>query len=283
MDKNKKKLLSYLITASVLALGASQIGASIHEAREEKQAIEEMEEKEREFVAKLGEELERKKEITEQLNSISGVTCCAGSEYLSGSCRIENGRIVEEDFIYMLELLQNLNQYHPNIKILQISNIKLSNYSEETKKLFATTINSMKDVTLLSLVNMQLEDISFLENAQFKDTCTGLNLRNNEISNIDLISNFTQLETLYLSGNCIDNINSLENLSKLETLDISQNNITDISTVLELPNLLNFECSLNYLTQEDCIVINQLKEMGVNIDESSYRQYNAPKEKILKL
>ena len=63
-------------------------------------------------------------------------------------------------------------------------------------------------------------------------------LKNNQITNIDCLSQFVRLKTLNLYNNCIGDIESLKNLVWLKTLDLRNNeNSIDLSIIKNLPCL----------------------------------------------
>ena len=93
-----------------------------------------------------------------------------------------------------------------------------------------------------------------------------LDLANNEITDLDNLSDLSNIEELYLSNNKIGYIDALSNLLKLRILDLSDNLIDDISPIINLPNLEYIDLSgnripeyqLNILRENDIIIINLL-------------------------
>src|SRR5690606_27526942 len=65
----------------------------------------------------------------------------------------------------------------------------------------------------------------------------GLNLSENQISDLSFLSNLTSITHLNLSGNDISDITVLSYLIKLTYLNVEENNIKDISPLAELRQL----------------------------------------------
>jgi len=80
-------------------------------------------------------------------------------------------------------------------------------------------------------------NISSLEGLQYFSNLEALCLDNNNTSDLSPIKNLTKLTTLYLYNNNISDISSLSNLVNLIDLDLFGNNITDISVLSRLKKL----------------------------------------------
>ena len=81
-----------------------------------------------------------------------------------------------------------------------------------------------------------------------RDQVVGLNLYNNELTDISSLSNLSQLSQLDLNSNKLTDISSLSNLSQLSQLDLSSNKLTDISALSNLSQLSQLDLSSNKLT-----------------------------------
>ena len=75
-----------------------------------------------------------------------------------------------------------------------------------------------------------------------------LNLRTNEIADIDSLAGLTKLEYLNLADNSITDIDSLADLTKLEYLNLADNSITDLSPLASLTKLEYLNLSSNSIT-----------------------------------
>lgn len=98
--------------------------------------------------------------------------------------------------------------------------------------------NFIKDVvslTELTIHSSQLSDLSFL--LPLKDKLTLLDLTQNLISDISILSNFKQLWDLILTKNQIKNISALSELTNLSALLLEDNQIQDIDALTNLTNL----------------------------------------------
>ena len=80
----------------------------------------------------------------------------------------------------------------------------------------------------------QISDINVIENLHNLDT---LILRCNQIKNIDALSSLTNLTYICLTDNEIENIEPLSNLPNLKKLFIGGNNISDISSLEKCENI----------------------------------------------
>ena len=66
---------------------------------------------------------------------------------------------------------------------------------------------------------------------------TWFGAESSNITNIDVLANFTNLESLIIYDNNISDISALSNLTNLKELHINVNNISDISALAKLTNL----------------------------------------------
>lgn len=143
---------------------------------------------------------------------------------------------VEDNFITILNCLSSSTCY--DLEQLTIEDCNLLEYSKETQQLFQTVMLSLssKDIYKLQLNNMNLEDISFLNNPNFKEKLYILELFDNQITDISSISNLQNIKILNLSNNNIFDISTLVSLPKLETVSLYNNNLTNLEIVTELMN-----------------------------------------------
>lgn len=72
-----------------------------------------------------------------------------------------------------------------------------------------------------------------------------LNLRFNEVSNLEILKDLKNLKKLYLCDNKISDITPLQDLVNLEVLDLPRNNISDITPLRNLKNLKELDLRLN--------------------------------------
>ena len=64
-----------------------------------------------------------------------------------------------------------------------------------------------------------------------------LDLKYNEIEEIDALSNMKQLQDLYLRSNNIKSIEPLDGLKKIETLDVAKNPLKSIKPIMNSGDL----------------------------------------------
>ena len=99
---------------------------------------------------------------------------------------------------------------------------------------------------------------------------TSLDLADNNISDISVLSGLSNLEWLDLSGNNIIYISPLFGLTKLETLDLTTNNISDISALSGLSNLEWLSLHGNNISDISTLVIN----LGISSGDTVYLTNN---------
>lgn len=144
----------------------------------------------------------------------------------------------EEEFVYVLEKITlNRKKVNSDDAKLEISNIELKNYSEETKQKFNKFLVELGEISELSASGLKLENIDFLENIEVYD----LDLSYNKIENIEILTTIRGLNYLNLSNNKISDLAPLSNITELQSIDLSYNHVNDLKP---LSNLLNI-CDLN--------------------------------------
>jgi hypothetical protein len=184
----------------------------------------------------------------------------------------QSGELKREDLLSINELNlynKNINSLDgiENLENLTKLNIKNNNISNiyalsKLKKLKSLDIgnylhghfyyNSIQDITpLKSLTNLETLSLSGLK-----------------LTNIDVISNLTNLKELEMYSTLLDwytditpDITPIKNLSKLEILNLGKNNIKDISALKGLKNLKKLS-----LEQNKIIDITPLKDLN-NLEE----------------
>jgi hypothetical protein len=106
-------------------------------------------------------------------------------------------------------------------------------------------------------------DIVRLDGIEFCIHARTIDLSENRIFDLSLLTGLTQLEELNLADNRIAIIDDLYNLSGLKRLNLSNNLIDDISTLFELVRLEYVDLTGNKISVEQ---IDRLAEMGVKVD-----------------
>lgn len=97
----------------------------------------------------------------------------------------------------------------------------------------------------LSLADNQIDNVDCLSNLKgLKE----LRLQNNNISNVNVLRKLVNLELLYLENNDIVDVGFLNTLTKLQVLYINKNSISDISALTNLSDLKVINVSDNMLT-----------------------------------
>jgi len=87
----------------------------------------------------------------------------------------------------------------------------------------------------------------------------GLNLNHCKLNDISFLSQFTQLQRLYLFNNQITDLTSLKELKSLTNLNLSFNQITNLTALKELKSLTTLYLSNNKIT--DLAALKELKSL----------------------
>ena len=200
----------------------------------------------------------------------------------SNVCTIDISLCCTEQDIKKIQMFLRDNQEN----IYSVSLNSSSVYDNKTIiKEILKTISNNKNVTQLDLQDLDMDVADIASMSQLKKLC----LISGTIDNIDLINQFTQLESLYLylDDENTDNLNIISNLSQLkelvvtnleddqhinnieilrkftnlERLDLFNNNISDISPIAELKKLQYLNISYN------------VNPVGINVDTEEMQDY----------
>ena len=123
---------------------------------------------------------------------------------------------IQEDFVFRFT-----HEYHtpPHSKNEDLKNVR------KLKQIDQLYIDLSEDIT----------DIDFVSDYS-KITLISINPANSDF-NLDSISKFTNLETLYLSGKAISDVQFLKGCTNLKTLHLSECKVTDITGISECSTL----------------------------------------------
>ncbi len=91
--------------------------------------------------------------------------------------------------------------------------------------------------THVKFQNLKITSLEYVESLIGMENLVSLDLTNNAIEDISLISEFSQLTELKLGRNKIQDIQPLETLKQLKVLELFSNDITDIEPILNLSDL----------------------------------------------
>ena len=212
-------------------------------------------------------------QIQENENFFEKLPGVVVTSYYDGIGMLEiNEHQTEEDFISIMNKLNT--SVGDNLEVVMIDQVNLEKYSDETRKLFEEVIASKK-LKYLSLTNMNLEDISFLENAKCQETLKSICLKRNKIEKIYSLRNFTLVDSMNLDHNQISNLYGISNLTNLKDLQISDNQITNISDLSYLYNLEYLDLSSNLII--DPTPISYLPNLD-RVDLSNNKIQNIPED-----
>ena len=132
----------------------------------------------------------------------------------------------------------------------------------ELEKIYGITLKELsKDKDILSLENSCYQLGS-------NNEIIGLNLSDNEITEIKGLEQLTQLQKLYLSCNKITEIKGLEQLTQLQKLNLYHNNITEIKGLEQLTQLQELDLSHNQITEiKGLEQLTQLQELDLSCNK----------------
>ena len=109
---------------------------------------------------------------------------------------------------------------------------------------------SLPNLKNLTLNNCGLSTIAGLENAKGLQY---LDLRNNTIRNIEVLSGMSYLQELYLSHNALTGLTAIGSLKNLQVLEAAYNSITDISPLSACTALTKLDISQNGISALDAL------------------------------
>jgi len=177
--------------------------------------------------------------------------------------------------IYQSQLLSFIELDLSGKRITNISGLEHFRHLEvlNLANNFISDLSPLKSMNNLRALNVSNNGITDLEEANFEKLThirlVYLNLsssellssygRKNRLSNIELLSNFIELEILVLSGNLIQDLSPLSNLTKLRELNLRENFIQVLSPLHSLKSLQSLDISRNKVV--DISVLNNLNNL----------------------
>lgn len=146
-------------------------------------------------------------------------------------------------------------EYIKNFTSLKSIKLKYSQYQDVDMSSFLL-FNDLEEIYLKSV------NINFKNTSSSFDKIKSLSLIECELENLDFLYYFPNVINLNLKGNQIENVDKLENNRKIETLDLSCNNIKsfDINFFLSLTNLKDYNIDNNYIEHLDFFLPTIIKE-----------------------
>lgn len=152
----------------------------------------------------------------------------------------------EEEFNYVLDRIA-YNRKKNNINYrsdVMINTLNLEKYSDETKQKLNKFLVDLGEIDELSAIGLSLKDISFLQNTDIR----GLDLTNNKITDIEVLSTVKNLHYLTLDNNKISDLSPLDNNNELYSLSLVDNNITDLTPLSNKTSLERLQLDYNNLS-----------------------------------
>ena len=148
--------------------------------------------------------------------------------------------------------------YDEGLKTCVMSALDITKESDITRA-------RVEGLTLLNCKEMNIEDVSALENfVNLED----LHLDKNRISDISTLSSLNNLRNLSLFINKIEDISALKSLTRLEHLDLYENLIANISALENMQNLGYLDIGHNYI--RDFSAVNHLSNGVVDGKDTQY-------------
>ncbi|EHC5295594.1 InlH/InlC2 family class 1 internalin [Listeria monocytogenes] len=90
--------------------------------------------------------------------------------------------------------------------------------------------------------------VTTIEGVQYLNNLIGLELKDNQITNLTPLKNLTKITELELSGNPLKNVSAIAGLQSIKTLDLTSTQITDVTPLAGLSNLQVLYLDLNQIT-----------------------------------
>lgn len=107
-----------------------------------------------------------------------------------------------------------------------------------------SVLASLPSLSKLTLAECGLSTIAGLANAQY---LTYLDLSNNTIRNLEVLSPMTMLQEINLDHNAVTDLSALSSLGNLETLKVSYNSLTTLESISSCVKLSHLEADHNQL------------------------------------
>ncbi len=106
-------------------------------------------------------------------------------------------------------------------------------------------VKELPQLTILGVVNCELEDISFLEGLP---ELTEITFYSNQIKDISPLTNCRKLQVLSLAYNVVEDISPLAALANLKEVGLQGNRLTDIKPLENLKDMERLNLSVNGIT-----------------------------------
>ncbi|EAC8514810.1 InlH/InlC2 family class 1 internalin [Listeria monocytogenes] len=90
--------------------------------------------------------------------------------------------------------------------------------------------------------------VTTIEGVQYLNNLIGLELKDNQITDLTPLKNLTKITELELSGNPLKNVSAIAGLQSIKTLDLTSTQITDVTPLAGLSNLQVLYLDLNQIT-----------------------------------
>lgn len=144
------------------------------------------------------------------------------------------------------------------IEVLNLNNNELDSIDIQV-------IKTMTNLKRLGMGGNNITSISELSDLASLPNLVELAIFDSNLTNLDGIEKFTNLEILYIDSNQIEDYSKLNELSNLKVLGISENNLTNINMVENLTNLEELQAYNNKI--EDISILNNntnIKSLNLN-------------------
>ncbi len=153
--------------------------------------------------------------------------------------------------------------------------LKYNGYNKEK----VTSLEGLQYAINLENLDLRNNQISNLNPLSTAKSLVSVNLGGNAISDITGISTLSNLNTLYLAKNSISNISDLSNLTKLKILSVKENQISDIAALSGLVNLERLYLSYNSIS--DISALSDLTKLKtLSLKENQIKDISALSELV---
>lgn len=126
--------------------------------------------------------------------------------------------------------------------------------------------NCNHDLSIVAYFHTHSCELRNIDNLKFLHNLTELNIGNNNITDISVLSSLTKLDTLFMGENPVSDVRALSKLKCLDTLSISYTKVTDISPLVELTNIKRLYMSRCKIS--DYSVLEKMNVMRLGVDDN---------------
>lgn len=211
--------------------------------------------------------------LSNKLNNLTLPNDFNLNSILASNNKLRSIEIPSNSSLFSLELENN---YLENIKFTQCENLawfyvdhneltSLDVTSFQKLELFNCSFNNITSLNISQNVNLVELNCAFNKlselNTENNFKLQYFTCNNNKIEYLDLFNNF-ELKSIFVGKNLITEL-KIENKEDLISLSCEENYLVDVPDVTSCSKLTFFNCIYNYFDNDDCPIINTIKQMNL--------------------